>query len=495
LTTSQENNGASWSQTNSYDKYGNRSIVGGGLSFDANTNRISGWSYDAAGNLLNDGVHSYTFDAENKISKVDNVAAYTYDGEGQRVRKLVGENLRFVYGIGGQEIAEFDGSTGALKKEYIYGASGLLATIEPTAINSNGTRYATSDTLGSPRVVTDSGATIISRHDFMPFGEELGAGIGGRTTGMGYSAADGLRQKFTSKERDNETGLDYFAARYYASTQGRFTSPDSFGGLQLNPQTFNLYAYVKNNPLKYVDPSGHDAESSDKSGISSSAAGKVLPVKNSDDYIRQQDKMSLVAAGIVQEADGYVAPDDLPEYQNAEQQPQNPQPPVVDVRKDKTILKEIAAINKAAKPLKEGEAPLLADVRVIVGDNYVLDKTTVIDGYGQKTEYNDGVLRPVAYVGLDQGGNIIRTGMGVDETVHLVSGQMPGVSGFAEAPAGGVMIDMHMIGSSDPKTKITQFVDVSQIGKGGFTFGPHTVVKDPGAKLITVTLGPKNRSF
>src|SRR5207244_7229363 len=125
-------------------------------------------------------------------------------------------------------IAEFDGSTGALKKEYIYGASGLLATIEPTAINANATRYTTSDHLGSPRVVTNSSAGVASRHDYMPFGEEVGAGIGGRTGGMGYSAADGLRQKFTSKERDIETVLDYFGARYSESTQGRFTGVDPY---------------------------------------------------------------------------------------------------------------------------------------------------------------------------------------------------------------------------------------------------------------------------
>jgi len=187
-------------------------------------------------------VHAYTFDAENKILKVDTVSAYTYDGEGQRVRKLVGENLRFIYGIGGQEIAEFSGASGALQKEYIYGADGLLATIEPTAVNANGTRYTTSDNLGTPRVVTNSAAGVISRHDYKPFGEEISAGIGSRTTGMGYSVADGVRQHFTSKERDVETGLDYFDARYYASTMGRFTSPDPLRSSMVpaNPQTFNL---------------------------------------------------------------------------------------------------------------------------------------------------------------------------------------------------------------------------------------------------------------
>src|SRR5437868_1064014 len=199
--------------------------------------------------------------------------AYTYDGEGQRVRKLLAENLRFVYGIGGQLIAEFSGSTGSLLKEYIYGADGLLATIEPTAVNSNGTRYTTSDHLGSPRVVTNSGASVISRHDYMPFGEELGMGIGGRTTAMGFpGTSDGLRQKFTQKERDNETGLDYFGARYFSGTQGRFTSPDPLlsSGRSLQPQSWNRYTYVLNRPLSLVDLNGLDwgyADWTDDQGV------------------------------------------------------------------------------------------------------------------------------------------------------------------------------------------------------------------------------------
>jgi hypothetical protein len=100
----------SWSQTNGYDRYGNRWVdLGGGnqsLYFTASTNQITGWSYDAAGNLLNDGLHAYTYDAENKIRTVDGSTAYVYDCEGRRVRKLVGENTRFVYGISGQLIME-----------------------------------------------------------------------------------------------------------------------------------------------------------------------------------------------------------------------------------------------------------------------------------------------------------------------------------------------------------------------------------------------------
>ncbi len=97
----------------------------------------------------------------------------------------------------------------------------------------------------------------VKRHDYAPFGEELFNGA--RTTAMGYAAADSTRQKFTSKEHDNETGLDYFGARYFASTQGRFTSTDPIimaPERVLDPQQINFYAYTRNNPLRFVDPDG-----------------------------------------------------------------------------------------------------------------------------------------------------------------------------------------------------------------------------------------------
>ena len=263
LSTATETNGGStnWSQTNAYDRYGNRQIdYGGGsynLAFSSSSNRIttSGYSYDSSGNLTDDGSHSYGFDAESKVKSVDSTTAYTYDGEAKRVRKLVGENTRFIYGIGGQLVAEYDGSSGNLKKEYISGG----ITVEPTAVNSNGTQYGTGDHLGSPRVITNSSGSVVSRHDYMPFGEELGASVGGRTTGMGFSGSgDNNRKKFTGYERDTETGLDFAQARFYGSTQGRFTSPDPFSASAIiaDPQTFNRYAYCRNNPVNSTDPTG-----------------------------------------------------------------------------------------------------------------------------------------------------------------------------------------------------------------------------------------------
>jgi RHS repeat-associated protein len=128
-----------------------------------------------------------------------------------------------------------------------------------TPANGADLRWLVSDRLGAPRLsVERSGArTGVRRHDYLPFGEELTAGVGGRTVQDGY-AADHVRQKFTGYERDEETGLDYAQARYYASGQGRFTSPDPLlsSGQAAQPQTWNRYAYVLNNPLKFVDPLG-----------------------------------------------------------------------------------------------------------------------------------------------------------------------------------------------------------------------------------------------
>jgi len=103
----------------------------------------------------------------------------------------------------------------------------------------------------------------VSRHDYLPFGEELIPGQGLRSASIGYAANDGVRQKFTQKERDSETGLDYFRARYYSSSQVVHQC-GYLAGRMLSPQTLNLYSYVRNNPLKFVDPLGHSDKPQEK---------------------------------------------------------------------------------------------------------------------------------------------------------------------------------------------------------------------------------------
>ncbi|MGH9966714.1 MAG: RHS repeat-associated core domain-containing protein, partial [Pyrinomonadaceae bacterium] len=115
------------------------------------------------------------------------------------------------------------------------------------------------DQLGTPRIIVDKTGSLATtkRHDYLPFGEELFSGTGGRSTTVGYTA-DTIRQRFTSYERDTETGLDFAQARYYSNTQGRFASVDPLmaSASSGNPQSWNRYAYVGNDPLNATDPSG-----------------------------------------------------------------------------------------------------------------------------------------------------------------------------------------------------------------------------------------------
>jgi len=119
-------------------------------------------------------------------------------------------------------------------------------------------QWLVTDHLGTPRMVVDLSGSLqsIRRHDYLPFGEEL-TNQGGRTSGEGY-AGDHVRQQFTGYERDDETGLDFAQARYFASQQGRFTSVDPLleSGITVNPKTWNRYAYALNNPLRFTDPTG-----------------------------------------------------------------------------------------------------------------------------------------------------------------------------------------------------------------------------------------------
>jgi len=114
------------------------------------------------------------------------------------------------------------------------------------------TTYFLTDHLGSIDVVMDDQGKVIERADYLPFGSDRL-----RITDINTSETD---YKFTGKEKDNETGLMYYGARYYDSEIGRFISEDPWEGDLSDPQTLNKYAYVLNNPIKFVDPTGGKVE-------------------------------------------------------------------------------------------------------------------------------------------------------------------------------------------------------------------------------------------
>jgi RHS repeat-associated protein len=242
--------GSAWSQTYTYDRFGNRATTGTRpnpeqtptqLGHFAANNRLNtafdpDILYDNGGNLTRDAqARGMSYDAENRQTSVGSTT-YAYDGEGRRVRKMVGGlTTTFVYDAYGKLVAE-------------YGSAMIPQPV-----------YLTKDHLGSTRLATDGAGNVVGRWDYLPFGEEIPTSYGGRGTIGGYGSDPGVRQKHTGKERDIETGLDYFEARYESAAQGRFQSADPIaesGNHVADPQEWNRYAYVRNNPLRLVDPDG-----------------------------------------------------------------------------------------------------------------------------------------------------------------------------------------------------------------------------------------------
>jgi len=250
ITGTQDQPTAGLNESYSYDPFGNLQQSGNFNFVQAYTtaNRISGYNYDLAGNLLADGLgNTYTWDANEMISS-SNGTSYFYDAEGSRVGKAGSSPTDTIY-FGGRPVARLAGGAWT---DLIYGAGGLLAEVPGT--QTGAPVYRMTDPLGSSvGMLSSTGALSGGIQDYAPFGELFN----------GSSTSDPY--KFTGKERDAESGNDYFGARYYNSAMGRFMSPDWSAKVEPvpyskldDPQSLNLYAYVLNNPLIRTDADGHD---------------------------------------------------------------------------------------------------------------------------------------------------------------------------------------------------------------------------------------------
>ena len=217
---------------------------------------------------------TYLYDGEGRVCAVASsgptggalCTGYVYDADGTRVAKGTIQRwgtcdpftngfqpmTDYILGPGGEQLTEMamdENGQMAWKHTNVWAGSNLLATYD-----HDGLHYHLTDWLGTRRVQVDAGGAVEDACASLPYGDALSC-IGPTFT---------TELHFTSKERDVESGNDYFGARYYASSMGRFLSPDwsakvapvPYATLD-NPHTFNLYAYMRNNPLDGVDPDGH----------------------------------------------------------------------------------------------------------------------------------------------------------------------------------------------------------------------------------------------
>lgn len=229
--------------------------------------------YDAAGNVTSNSSATYTYNQEDQMTKFVTTTTdiYVYDGDGQRVKKNIGAVTLYWYGATGNVLDETS-SNGTLVSEYIYFNGKRVARRDA----DNSVHYYFSDHLGSASVVTNATGTMTNcpaanspmnyttiptgeeESDFYPFGGE-----------MQFCDRAFQHYKFTGKERDSESGLDNFGARYFTSNLGRFMTPDwaarptavpyaVFG----DPQSLNLYTYVRNDPVSRADADGHQIRGS-----------------------------------------------------------------------------------------------------------------------------------------------------------------------------------------------------------------------------------------
>lgn len=278
-----------WKQSFSYDRFANRNFDTGNttiLSSESAVPKIANPEVLPSNNRLkedqdNDGQPDYLYDASGNVTKNARDQNFTYDAENRQITATgPGLSTSYSYDGNGKRVKAYNAVTDQTTI-FVYDADGDLAaeyTINVPPPTNPTISYLTEDALGSPRVITNSFGEIKARRDFLPFGEELYAGLGGRNTNQKYSAnGDDVRKKFATYQRDAETGLDFAQSRYYSPMHGRFTSPDEFKGGPdelfdfeedasdnptfyadlTNPQSLNKYQYAYNNPYKYNDPSGH----------------------------------------------------------------------------------------------------------------------------------------------------------------------------------------------------------------------------------------------
>ncbi|MEM9553081.1 MAG: RHS repeat-associated core domain-containing protein [Acidobacteriota bacterium] len=287
-----------------YDRYGNLLSVAGGpapvtFAVDAQTNQLVGHDYDSLGNLLEFGTSTFTYDPLGSVTTLRGLGvnrSYLYDSGGERVATLdyaAGDEPTETWSLRGTDqllLRQVEKSAGGwrLVKDFVHGG-GLLASIEDRGGDNEAIRFFHPDHLGTPRLITNRAipGQVVSYHEYLPFGWELTD-----------PNVDNEPLQFTGHERDRNfvdpdepaarnDDLDYMHARYYSPLLRRFLSVDAVQGRPESPQSWNRYAYVRNNPMVLVDPDGNDAMSAFKINADAPAAPGLLLTTRSGRELRR----------------------------------------------------------------------------------------------------------------------------------------------------------------------------------------------------------------
>ena len=215
-------------------------------STDNGSGIITPYAYDANGNMASGAGRTISYDVENRpvtVTLNGTTTTMVYDGDGGRVKKTVddGSNITTTTYIGKLYVCEGTAPTQSCAR-LIFSGDQRIAMKQ---VDTGKVSYFHADHLGSTSVLTNANGAIEEDLVYYPFGE----------TFINTGSAD-VAYKYTGKERDGSTVLYFYEARYYDAVLGRFISADRLVPNPLNPQDFNRYTYVRNNPLLYVDPNG-----------------------------------------------------------------------------------------------------------------------------------------------------------------------------------------------------------------------------------------------
>jgi len=209
------------------------------------------YSYDDNGTLIDDGTYLYYYDCENRLTGVDEEVSYKYDFAGRRVKKIASGNpdviTKYCYD-GDQVIAEYDGSNTLLRR-FVYGPGIDEPVCMIDVADSNAVYYYHYDGLGSVVALSDANGVIVERYKYDVFGQPM---IIDPNNEQLTTSNYGNPYMFTGRRYDSEVGLYYYRFRYYRPEIGRFLQTDPIGYFA----GLNLYTYVGNNPLNWLDPFG-----------------------------------------------------------------------------------------------------------------------------------------------------------------------------------------------------------------------------------------------